>query len=265
MMLWRDFARRAPEWDASVKASLALALLLFLCMLALGLGGPPEVRLPARIGAFGVLVAGQLLFLWGNRREVSPYHQAQQHFIAGEFQAAQSILEAALATSRESVDALVLLGNCYRHLAQYDQSRTVLERALALNPRHHLANFSLGKLSLILGDYSAAREAITLALQLGAPDIVRFELGQACFLAGDEESARRCFNALLADSRAEQEQSLLLAYYRHYLDDVELPDASLIRAGLEQCREDAAKYAGTSYGAHLSQVIQRLEDWFAPE
>ena len=265
MMLLRDFARRAPEWDASVKASLALALLLFLCLMAIGLGGPPEVRLPARIGAFGVLVTGQLLFLWGNRRELSPYHQAQQHFIAGEFQAAQAILEAAPATARESVDALVLLGNCYRHLGQYDQSRAVLERALALNPRHHLANFSLGKLNLILGDYSAAREAIALALQLGAPDIVQFELGQACLLAGDEESARRCFNALLADARAEQEQSLLLAYYLHHLDGVEQPDARLISAGLEQCRADAAKYAATNYGAHLSQVIQRLEDWLAPE
>lgn len=263
MMFLRDFARRVPEWDASVKASLALALLLFLCLMALGLGGPPEVRLPARIGAFGVLVTGQLLFLWGNRREVSPYHQAQQHFIAGEFQAAKAILEAAPTTSRESVDALVLLGNCYRHLALFDQSRNALERALALNPRHHLANFSLGKLSLILGDYSAARESITLALELGAPDIVQFELGQAGYLSGDEESARRCFNDLPADFRDEQEQSLLLAYYLHNLGAAEQPNARLISADLENIRADAAKYADTSYGGHLSQVIQRLEDWLA--
>ena len=263
MMFLRDFARRAPAWDASVKASLALALLLFILLMALGFGGPPALRLPARIGAFGLLVTAQLLFLWGNRREVSPYHQAQQHFISGEFRAAKSILEAAPASSRESVDALVLLGNAYRHLAQFDQSRSVLERALALNPRHHLAHFSLGKLSLILGHYAAARESITQALELGAPDIVRFELGQACFLDGAEDAARRCFSELPAEYSDEQEQSLLLTYYLHTLGATGLPQAGKISAGLENIRQDAAKYAGTTYSDHLAQVLPQLEQWLA--
>lgn len=263
MMFLRDAARRAPEWDASVKVSLALALLLFAVLMVLGLSGPPVVRLPARLGAFGVLVTGQLLFLWGNRREISPYHQAQQHFIAGDFQRAKSILEAAPVTSRESVDALVLLGNCYRHLAQYDQSRTVLERALALNSRHHLAHFSLGKLSLILGDYVAARESITLAIELGAPDLVRFELGQACFLSDDEDQARRSFKSLSADYSDAEGQALLLEYYLHCLGEAERPHGSLINAGLDNCRADAAKYAGTAYGDHLSRVAQQLERWLA--
>lgn len=259
MMFLRDFARRVPEWDAPVKASLALALLLFVFLMALGLGGPPAIRLPARIGAFGVLVTIQLLFLWGNRREISPYHQAQQHFIAGEYQAARSILEATPASSRESVDALVLLGNSYRHLARFDQSRAVLERALAHNPRHHLAHFSLGKLNLVLGDYRAAGESIALALELGAPDIVRFELGQACFLSGDEEAARRAFNGLPAGFSDEPGQALLLAVYLHGLGAAEHPNASLISVGLAHCRDDAVKYAGTSYGDHLSQVVQQAQ------
>lgn len=259
MIFLRELARRAPEWDTSVKASLALALLLFVLLMALGLGGPPEVRLPARIGAFAVLVTGQLLFLWGNRREISPYHQAQQRFIAGEFQAARSILETAPATSRESVDALVLLGNCYRHLAQFEQSRKVLERALTLNPEHHLAQFSLGKLCLILGDYAAARDSIARALELGAPEIVNFELGQACLLSGDDEAARRCFNRLPADYDDKQEQSLLLAYYYYSLGEAARPDASLLSAGWERLHSDALKYDGTAYGDHLSQVMQQLE------
>jgi len=265
MMFLRDFARRVPAWDASLKVSLALALLLFVLLMALGLGGPPAVRLPARIGAFGLLLTAQLLFLWGNRREISPYHQAQQHFIAGEFRQAKSILEAAPASSRESVDALVLLGNAYRHLAQFDQSRSVLERALALNPRHHLAHFSLGKLSLILGHHAAARDSITQALELGAPDIVRFELGQACFLAGDEDAARRGFSDLPAEYSGEQEQSLLLTYYLHRLGAAERPQAGVISAGLEDIRLDAAKYAGTAYSDHLAQVILQLEQWLASE
>ena len=258
-MFLRDFARRVPEWEASVKVSLALALLLFVILMALGLGGPPAVRLPARFGAFGVLITLQLLFLWGNRREISPYHQAQQHFIAGDFHAARSVLEAAPATSRESVDALVLLGNTYRHLTLFEQSRSALERALALNPRHHLAHFSLGKLRLILGEYAAAHESIARAIELGAPDIVRFELGQASLLSGHTEAALRAFRGLPADVSDLPGPALLLAYYLHSLDAAERPNASLIDAGLAHCRADAAKYAGTPYGDHLKQALGQLE------
>ncbi len=259
MMFLRDFARRVPEWEASIKASLALALFLFVVLMALGLGGPPDVRLPARIGAFGVLLTGQLLFLWGNRREISPYHQAQQHFIAGDYAAARSILEAAPATSRESVDALVLLGNSYRHLARFDQSLAALERALALNSRHHLAHFSLGKLRLILGQYAAARESIARAIELGAPVIVKFELGQACLLSGDDDAARLAFSSLPADYSDEPGPALLQACYLHGLGAAEPPSATLIGAGLESLRADAAKYAGTPCGDHLKQTLQQLE------
>ena len=263
MMLLRDVARRVPEWDASVKVSLALALVLFVLLMAIGLSGPPTVRLPARIGAFGVLITGQLLFLWGSRRAISPYHQAQQHFIAGEFQAAKSILEVAPDTSRESVDALVLLSNCYRHLAQFDRSRAALDRALALNPRHHLAHFSLGKLRLILGDYGAARESIARALEFGAPEIVNFELGQACLLSCEEDAARRCFNSLPADTSDEPGQALLLCYYLHGLGAVQRPSSSLIGTGIAYCRAESDKYAGTAYGEHLSHIIQKLESWLS--
>ncbi len=263
MMFLRDAARRFPEWDASVKVALALAVFLFVLLMALGFSGPPALQLPARIGAFGLVVTGQLLFLWGNRREISPYHQAQQRFIAGDFEEARTILEAAPAPSRESVDALVMLGNCYRHLAQFGRSRAVLERALALNPRHHLANFSLGKLSLILGDYAPARESIARALDLGAPDIANFELGQACLLSGDDAAARRAFSFLPADYTSEQEQSLLLACYWQRLGEAEPPSTGLIAAGLTSLRNDAAKYAGTAYSDHLGQIIQQLERWQA--
>lgn len=265
MMFVRDLARRIPGWDASVKVSFAMALILFVFLMALGLFGPPAIRLPARIGAFGIIVTLQLLFLWGNRREISPYHQAQQHFIAGDFPAAKSVLEAAPLSSRESVDSLVLLGNCYRHLALLDQSRALLERALALNPRHHLARFSRGKLSLVLGEYVAARASIALALELGAPAIVRFELGQACFLAGDEAAALLAFKGLPADFGDEPQQALLFAYYLHCLGAAEHPSARLIRAGLEIIRADAAKYADTSYGDHLTHILEQLERLLSTE
>ena len=125
MMVWqvaRDLTRRLPEWDVSAKLSLAIAIMLLILLLGVGFLGPQAIRFPARIGAFGLLVTIQLLFLWGNRRDASPYHQAQQHFIARDYQAARELLEPLPAAGRASVDALVLLGNSYRHLGQLDRA-----------------------------------------------------------------------------------------------------------------------------------------------
>ena len=97
MMLWqvaRDLTRRLPEWETPAKISLAIALPLLIILLGIGFFGPESLQLPARLGAFGLLITIQLLFLWSNRRDASPYHQAQQHFIAGEYQAARELLEA---------------------------------------------------------------------------------------------------------------------------------------------------------------------------
>ena len=96
MMVWqaaRDLTRRLPEWDASAKLSLAIAVSLLFLLLVVGFIGPDPLRFPARIGAFGLLVTIQLLFLWANRRDASPYHQAQQHFIDGDYHTARALLE----------------------------------------------------------------------------------------------------------------------------------------------------------------------------
>ena len=131
MMIWqvaRDLTRRLPEWEASAKLSLAIAIVLLLLLLAVGFAGPAAIQFPARIGAFLLLVTIQLLFLWGNRRDASPYHQAQQRFIAGDYAGARDLLETMPDRGRASVDALVLLGNSYRHLAQFDAAQAALRR-----------------------------------------------------------------------------------------------------------------------------------------
>ncbi len=261
MMLMRDVVRRLPGWDAPVKLSLALALLLFIVVLALGIGGPQTVQLPARIGAFGLLVTAQLIFLWGNRREISPYHKAQQHFIAGEYQVARLMLEAIPESSGESVDALVLLGNCYRRLALFEKSRAALERALQLKPQHHLALFSAGKLNLVCGEYSEARDSILRALDAGAPEIVRFELGQASLLLGDKDGAGMHFNGVREEIADQPAQMLLLQYYQFCLGEAERPDQRLIREGIDHWRDDAKKYVGTMYGDHLQLASEKLDAW----
>ncbi len=263
MMLWqvaRDLTRRLPEWDASAKLSLAIAILLLLALLGVGFLGSEAIQFPARIGAFGLLVTIQLLFLWGNRRDASPYHQAQQHFIACDYQAARELLEALPDRGRASVDALVLLGNTYRHLSQFDPARTALARALELKPRHDLALFSAGKLHLVQGEYDAASERIERAIETGAPDIVRFELGQARYLLGEHAEAYRHLTAArpaLADDPA---QLLLLQYYLWALGADEMPTEEPIRQNIEHWLLEARKYSDTPYGAHLSDVECELRE-----
>ncbi len=261
MMLWqvaRDLTRRLPEWDASAKLSLAIAIPILLLLLAVGFAGPAAIQFPARIGAFLTLVTIQLVFLWANRRDASPYHQAQQRFIAGDYQAARDLLEALPERGRESVDALVLLGNSYRHLGRLDAAGAALRRALELKPEHDLALFSLGKLNLVRGAYAAATEFLERALNAGAPDIVRFELGQARFLLGHDMQAREQLKIALPALAEDPAQLLLLRYYLHVLSAGDMPASEFICQHIERLRLEARKFADTPYGAHLTKVERDL-------
>lgn len=261
MMVWqvaRDLTRRLPEWDASAKLSLAIAILLLILLLGIGFLGPQAIRFPARIGAFGLLVTIQLLFLWGNRRDASPYHQAQQHFIARDYQAARELLEALPDRGRASVDALVLLGNTYRHLNQFESARSALTRALEIKPQHDLALFSSGKLHLVQGEYAAASEYIERAIEAGAPEIVRFELGQARFLLGEYAEAARQLTAARSSLADDPAQLLLLQFYLWALGAGDMPTDDLIFENIEHWRLEAREYSVTPYGAHLSDVEREL-------
>lgn len=260
MMLLHGLARRLPEWDGSVKFAFALGVALLLPLIALGFGGPQAIQLPARVGAFGTLVSLQILFLWANRRDMSPYHQAQQDFIQGDYQRARAILEAIPESSRESVDALVLLGNCYRHLGLYDKCRAALGRALQIKPTHHLALFSRGKLSLVLGDYATAIEQFERALEHGAPEIARFELGQACYLLGDVNGAASELMAAGRSLESEAPQQMMIAHYLQRISMSGHPSATLIQASVDFWRLEAEKHAQTPYGQALRSAIAMLEE-----
>ena len=261
MMLRRlagDFVRGVPQWDAASKLSLVLGAALLLLTLGLGFFGPPAVQMPARIGAFGLLLTLQLLVLWGNRRAISPYHDAQQHFIKGDYAAARDILEQIPQSERVSVDALILLGNTYRHLGQFDESRRALERGLQLKPGYHFALYGIGKLHLVLGAYDDACDFIGRALAAGSPAIVQFDLGQAFYLRGDAEKARHCFDSIASIVADEPPQAMLCAYYRHRMGGSAPPDARSIRQNILFWQAEAAKYSPTAYGAALQADVAAL-------
>ena len=137
-------------------------------------------------------------------------------------------------------------------------SQSALNRALEIKPSHDLALFSAGKLCLVQGKYAPACDWIERALQAGAPEIVRFELGQAHYLLGQhDEAARQLLEArsALVDDPA---QSLLLQYYLGALGAGELPTSELIRNNIQHWRQEAQKYGDTPYGAHMYKVESEL-------
>lgn len=259
--LLRGLTRGIPEWDTASKIALGLGIALLMLMLPLGFLGPEPIQLPARIGAFGLLLTIQLLVLWGNRRVISPYHQAQRHFINGDYVRARDILETVPESGRTSVDALVLLGNAYRHLGQFDQSRAALEHALGLKPDYHFALYGLGKLRLVAGDYEAAGRLIAKALLFGAPDVVQFDLGQAFYLLGDAEKSNHYFSNSRSAVADEPSQAMMLDYYRYRMGAGKRPAVRAVRAHLRFWRQEALKHRQTPYGAALQKDVDALSGW----
>ena len=246
------------SWDRASKLSLALAIVLLLLLLALGFAGPAQLQFPARVGAFGCLLTAQLLFFWGNRRQVSPYHQAQRHYIVGDFEAARAILEALPRGARESVDALILLGNCYRQLSRFEAARAVIDHALAIKPGYHYGLYAKGKLNLVTGSFANAARDLERASAAGAPDVTLFELGQACQLLGDADAARVHLETFLA---AESDEDAKIMLSRHYLREMDAGDFAASEANPELFAhwvDEAERYAETEYGKMLKRDIDRL-------
>ena len=255
----RDLFRRLPEWDAPSRLSLYMAVILLVLLLLVGFVGPAEIRLPARFGAFGLLLTLQLVIFWGNRRAISPYHEAQQQYIRGEYASARDLLGPLPEPHRASVDALVLLGNCYRQLGQYDKSKLAIERALLLKPDYHYALYAAGRLTLVLGEYAQACEYIERALSQGAPDVVHFDLGQACYYLGDCGKATLYLSKFSESSFEEPAKAMLAMHYLRILDNGKPPSAESIRQNINYWEDEASKYRPTVYGTAIFDEVEQLQ------
>lgn len=256
--LVRSLRKRVPTWDTPSKLAFAFGMTLLPLMLILGFIGPEPIRIPARVSAFGLLLTLQLVILWGNRRLLSPYHEAQQHFMNEDYSSARAVLEQIPLDEKVSVDALVLLGNTYRHLGQFDESIAVVSRALEHQPDYHFALYGMGKALLITGQYEDASNFITKALSQGAPDVVQFDLGHAYYLLGDYRRANHHFTNILSLVGDEPPQLLLVQYYLHKMQGDKQPSRRLIQNNLEYWQHEATKYQSTLYGVALQSDIDTL-------
>lgn len=256
-----DLRQRVPMWDTPSKVALVSGLILLPILLIFGFFGPETARIPARVGAFGILLTLQLVILWGNRKSLSPYHSAQEYFMNGDYESAREILEQIPVDDQLSVDALVLLGNTYRHLGMFEESLQVIDNALTRKPDYHYALYGMGKLQLVMGQYEDASNFITKALSHGSPDVVQFDLGQAYYLSGDAQKAIHHFNNIESVVGDEPSQSLLVKYYLYQLNNGDKPSVPLIRDNVIFWQNEANKYSETPYGKALKADVATLTNW----
>ena len=253
-------------WDAASKWALAIAVSLLLLALLMLSNGPAALRDAALIGVVGLLIVIQMIFLWGNRHLVTPYTQAQRHFIAGDFAAARDTLLAHLTEleqqgKRPDADIYVLLGNAYRNLSDLDESEQVLTKALQLQPTYHFPLYGFGRTLLAQGAYQGAVDVLQRALQHGAPAVAQFDLGHAYYRLGTLDEAKTALLAGLSASQQEPHRELMTRYLLQKLapDAAQAPDAQLIEAGLPFWRAESQRFADTPFGQALQADIRAMQ------
>jgi tetratricopeptide (TPR) repeat protein len=245
--------RALRAWDRPTQIALVLALALLGITLLVALFGASDLRQPALIGAGGLLIVTQIIVMWGNRNMVTPYTRAQRAFLEGDFETARSLLETARASGKADMRDLTLLGNTYRQLGNLEASEDSLTEALRLRPNHHF-----GRTLLIQGRYAESVDAITHALEAGAPPIIKIDLGDAYFR---QELWDEAWGALkgVRPLVVEPYRALMVDYLLNRLGKSDTPAPHLIEVGLPYWRAEAERFRQTPYGQALAADVRHLQ------
>lgn len=256
--------RSFRAWDRPTQIAMLTAIFLFLPTIVVLIIGTPQLRQPALIGFIGLIIATQVIFMWGNRTMVTPYTQAQRHYLNGDFERARQVLENLQSTGKVDVRSLTLLGNTYRQLSLLDESEEVLTKALDLRPFDHFPLYGIGRTLLVKGLFAQAAAKIKQALDAGAPNIVQFDLAEALYRQGADDDARLALRAAqeIAD---EPHRALMAAYMLYRLGEGEPPAHDLVSAGLPYWRENADRFLMTPYGQMLADDVQHLQAFMEEE
>ncbi len=140
--------------------------------------------------------------LWLGRR----YYLAGGHVDPGLFRKAQKAAEKVLEIEPANIEAMILLGNAYAGLQDFDRSVEALERALAIEPGNLDAYIGLAT-SQLRGENIAEAERVFLEAVAKHPDSVRARVGLGTFyvfsrrLVQAEETLKKAFD-LAPDNRA---------------------------------------------------------------
>lgn len=247
-----DFAR----WDRSTRIGFATGVVMLVVALIAVPLAPPEQRTLVLIGVIAIVIVLELTVLWGNRGMISAFTQAQRAYIEGDFLAARDTLEAV----RPKADArtLTLLGNTYRQLGQLHESEAVLSEAVDKAPNHYFPLYGFGRTLLAEGRYAEAVDAIRRALDLGAPPLVRFELGEAYYRLSQPEAAAEALRSVVGRSDAEPHRVLMAAYLLYRLGEGTPPATDVVLDGLPYWEAAAERFRETAYGTALMHDVRDM-------
>ncbi len=245
-------------WERPVIAAFLLALMLLIVTLFAAAFGPEEIRLPALIGTAGLIVAVQVIFMWGNRGMITPFKKAQNAFVSGDFEMARHILEDLHSADKADVQALTLLGNTYRQLGQLAQSEALLCEVVTIQPENYFPLYGFGRTLLARGFYHQAAEAIQKALTYGAPPVIQCDLGEAYYRQGMAKKA--CESLQVAKPLAQESYRLLMIdYLLCQLTEGEPPTRELVEAGLPYWMAAQERFHDTPYGEALIEDVRWLQ------
>lgn len=257
--LTATFIKQFRAWERPAQIAFVIAaVLLILAGIGVAFGGQ-NLRTPTVIGFFGLVIAMQIIILWANRGMVTPFTQAQRHYLAEDFDIARNLLEEVRARGKADMRVLTLLGNTYRQMGDLEQSEAVLLEALNNAPNHHFPRYGIGRTLLVQGRYAEAVEALLRALADDAPAIVRLDAGEALYRMGS--SAEAIEQLQLTPASDEPQRALLLAYLLYQLGVGARPDAALVDAGLPYWVVTAERYRHTPYGQALTEDVQAMRSF----
>jgi len=256
MEITRMLTKQVPDWDRPTQIALGTALALSGVMIGVALFGGEALRVPAILAIGSLFLTIQGIALWGNRNLVTPFTKAQRLYLRGELNAAREVLEAQRATGAMDVQELTLLGNIHRQTGELATSETILQAALEAVPGHYFPLVGLGRTQIAQGDYPAAVGNLQEALEGGAPAVVRYDLAEAHFRAGDEAAA---IATLPDDAEAEPHRALMAAWLGYRAGGGDVPSAELVEAGLPYWEAAAVRFEGTPYGQALAQDIREMQ------
>lgn len=252
--LWRQFR----SWDRAARVAFMLVLVLLLPVIFTVASGPAALRQPALIGLVGLIIMGQIIFMWANRHMVTPYGQAQRLYLREDFEGACAVLEKLRDSGEAGVRALTLLGNAYRQRGLLDQSETVLLEALNIQPDHHFPLYGFGRTLLIQGRYTEAARAIQQALECGAVPVVGLDAAEACYRSGQQEEARQWLEQTLP-LLTESYRQLMAQYLLYCTGHGNRPAGSLVKSGLYYWQAQSQRYSDSPYGQALAEDVRAME------
>lgn len=251
------FLSQFLQWERPSQIAFALVLLLLPIVLIGIIFGPFELRTPALAGLFGLIVVGQLIFMWANRGMITVYSKAQRLYLDEDFEAACALLEDWRATGKADMRGLTLLGNTYRQRGLLDESEAVLLEALNISPNHHYPLYGFGRTLLIQGRYTEAAEKIEQALAAGAPVVVHLDAAEARYRSGEMAAASQLAAAALP-GLTEPHRRLMGHYLLYRTGGGQAPQPALIADGVDYWRTHAERYAHTPYGQALADDVRMM-------